>query len=313
MSWKPSAGHGALQARARMLQGVRAFFFARDVLEVETPLLSRGGNSDPAIESLRVCNGGWLHTSPEFAMKRLLAAGSGDIFQVCKVFRSAEAGRFHNPEFTILEWYRLGLDERQLADEVAALIHHLADVDDAALPVRRIPYASLFEDAFGIDPLDTSIDRLEALAQARGVHPGCEMAHDDWLDLLLSHCITPEFSEQCLTVVTDYPASQAALARLNSDGRTAARFELYWGTVELANGYHELIDAGEQRRRVERERRTRRQRGQADVSPDEHFLQAVEAGLPDCAGVALGLDRLLMKLLGVAHIREVVAFPADIA
>ena len=307
MSWRPGASLHALAERARMLQRIRAFFMARGVLEVETPLLSKAGNTDPSIASLEVCDGGWLHTSPEFAMKRLLAAGSGDIYQICKVFRGGESGRFHNPEFTLLEWYRLGFDDRRLADEVVALI---GEVAARRLDVVSVSYRSLFLDALGIDPLRAGMDELQALARGRGIAPDGDMPRDDWLDLLLSHVVTPSFPADRLTVATDYPASQAALARLNADGETAARFEIYWGAVELANGYFELTDPVEQRRRVDAEQSARRRRGLPPIRADERFLQAIDHGLPDCAGVALGLDRLLMKVIGVEHIDEVIAFDA---
>ncbi len=305
MSWRPGANREALEARARLLHGIRAFFMARGVLEVETPLHCRAGNTDPAIESFRVCDGGYLHTSPEFAMKRLLAAGSGDIFQICKVFRRGEAGRHHNPEFTLLEWYRLGFDDRRLADEVVTLIETLAG---QSLPLHRTSYRQLFIEALGIDPLSADVESLAAAADAAGLHPGGGMSRNDWLDLLLSHCITPGFPAGRLTVVSDYPASQAALARLRPDGETAARFEVYWGALELANGYHELTDGAEQRRRIAAEQAERRRRGMPPVRADAHFMAAIDAGLPECAGVALGVDRLLMKLGGAGHIGEVIAF-----
>ena len=289
-----------------MLHRIRAFFMARGVLEVETPLLSRAGNTDPSIASLEVCDGGWLHTSPEFPMKRLLAAGSGDIYQICKVFRGGESGRFHNPEFTLLEWYRLGFDDRRLADEVVTLI---GEVAERRFDVVSVSYRDLFLDALGIDPLRTGVVELQTLANARGIAPDGDMSRDDWLDLLLSHVVTPSFPADRLTVVTDYPASQAALARLNGDGEMAARFEIYWGPLELANGYFELRDPVEQRRRVAAEQSARRQRGLPSIRADERFLQAIDHGLPDCAGVALGLDRLLMKVMGAEHIDEVIAFP----
>jgi len=291
-----------------MLHRIRAFFMARGVLEVETPLLSRAGNTDPSIASLEVCDGGWLHTSPEFPMKRLLAAGSGDIYQICKVFRGGESGRFHNPEFTLLEWYRLGFDDRRLADEVVTLI---GEVAERRFDVVSVSYRDLFLDALGIDPLRTGVVELQTLANARGIAPDGDMSRDDWLDLLLSHVVTPSFPADRLTVVTDYPASQAALARLNGDGEMAARFEIYWGPLELANGYFELRDPVEQRRRVAAEQSARRQRGLPSIRADERFLQAIDHGLPDCAGVALGLDRLLMKVLGAEHIEEVIAFPRN--
>ncbi len=294
-----------------MLQRIRAFFMQRSVLEVETPLLSSAGNTDPSIASIQLSGDGYLHTSPEFPMKRLLANGSSDIYQICKVFRQGEAGRYHNPEFTLLEWYRLGFNVPQLVDEVLELIRTLAADEGMALTEARLSYQSLFVTALGIDPLSADENELAWAADARGLHPGCDILRDDWLDLLLSHCITPDFPPDRLTVITDYPASQAALARLNADGQTAARFEVYWGGVELANGYRELTDGAEQRRRVQQELAEREQRKLPLVPVDERFLQAVDAGLPDCAGVALGIDRLLMKLLGAEHIREVISFPAD--
>ena len=308
MSWRPGATPHALAERARMLQRIRAFFMARGVLEVETPLLSRAGNTDPSITSLEVCDGGWLHTSPEFPMKRLLAAGSGDIYQICKVFRGGESGRFHNPEFTLLEWYRLGFDDRRLANEVVALI---GEVAARRLDVVSVSYRERFLDALGIDPLTARVGELQALARSCGIAPDADMPRDDWLDLLLSHLITPSFPADRLTVVTDYPASQAALARVDADGETAARFEIYWGPLELANGYFELSDPVEQRRRVDAEQSARRQRGLPPIRADERFLQAIDHGLPDCAGVALGLDRLLMKMVGAEHIGEVMAFDAE--
>jgi lysyl-tRNA synthetase class 2 len=312
MSWRPAASHDVLKARARMLQGIRAFFMAREVREVETPVFSQAGNTDPSITPVAATingNPGFLQTSPEFPMKRLLAAGSGDIYQICKAFRDSESGRYHNPEFTLLEWYRLGFDHHRLMDEVIQLIREVGGSEASQLQVETYAYHALFLRSLGLDVLSASDAVLEALAQARGVHPGCPLARDAWLDLLLSHCITSRFPADQLTVIVDYPATQAALARLNADGVTAARFEIYWGGVELANGYHELLDGDEQRQRLQQEARKRAEHHLPAIRQDEHFLQAVEAGLPDCAGVALGLDRLLMKLIGADHIDEVIAFP----
>lgn len=297
-----------------MLQSIRAFFDARDVLEVETPQLSAGANTDPSLASFAVDAGEakrYLHTSPEFAMKRLLAAGVGDCYQVCKVFRAGESGRWHNPEFTLLEWYRLGFDDVRLSDEVVALIRALGAADAVSLPVVRLSYRQLFQEILGVDPLTAKPGHLAVIARQQGVHPGCEMNGDAWLDLLISHCIAPAFPDDRLTIVSDFPASQAALARLHPDGVTAARFEIYWGSVELANGYHELSDADEQRRRVMAEQQQRVQMGLVQLPADERFLQAMDAGIPDCAGVALGLDRLLMKLMGAQHVDAVIAFPFE--
>jgi len=292
-----------------MLQNIRSFFSQRDVLEVETPALSRAATTDPTIHSVEARLAGelrYLHTSPEFPMKRLLAAGSGDIFQVCKVFRAEESGRNHNPEFSLLEWYRLGFDEHRLADEVIELISSLSPPDMLSSPAIKVSYQALFKERLGIDP---TIDDLEALARRKAIHPRCELSLDSWLDLVFSHCLAPEFSKDNLTVVYDYPASQAALARIHSNGQTAARFEIFWGSIELANGFYELADSAEQRQRFNAELHLREERKLPQITMDNYFLQALQEGLPDCAGVALGLDRLLMCLVGATHIDEVLAFP----
>jgi lysyl-tRNA synthetase class 2 len=300
--------------RAQILQEIRAFFLQRSVLEVETPSLSQAATTDPSIHSIEAgfADGlRYLHTSPEFPMKRLLSAGSGDIFQICKVFRASESGRYHNPEFSLLEWYRLGFNHKRLADEVVELIRHLAPAELLSSPVKKISYQALFKEGLGIDPLDISSQNLEVLARQRGVHPGCSLPHDAWLDLLLSHCLIPALPMDSLTVVHAYPASQAALARIDAAGQTAARFEVFWGPLELANGYFELTDAAEQRQRFEMELRTRQEQGLAQIPIDENLIFALQEGLPDCAGVALGLDRLLMRLLSANHINDVLAFPFE--
>ncbi len=294
--------------RAALLKAVRTFFEQRDVLEVETPQLSRAAISDPAIQSLCTRLAGqdyYLHTSPELPMKRLVAAGWGDIYQICKVFRAGESGRYHSPEFTLLEWYRVGWDDAQLRRETVALIQALAE---RTLAVREWRYAEAFAAVLGIDALTAPVAQLQQVAQQRGVAPEGEMARDAWLDLLFSTVVAPGFPDDQLVVITDYPASQAALARLNPDGRTAARFEIFWGSLELANGYFELCDPFEQRRRFEVDQ-VRREAEGLPLSPlDESFLAALEAGMPDCAGVALGLDRLLMKITGADCIDEVLSF-----
>ncbi len=313
--WRPGASRPALLARAALLADLRSYFAGAGVLEVETPLACSG--ADPALDTLSAIYHGplfpdgrelYLQTSPEFAMKRLLAAGSGPIYQVCKAFRDGEAGRLHNPEFSILEWYRPGFDVPQLIDEVATLVR-LA-LAAPVLPAERRSYAAVFREHLDIDVLEDSEATLRELALSQGIQ-GCEemaLGRDGWLDLLLSHLIQPELGRHGLCFVTDYPASQAALARLNPDGRTAARFELFLQGVELANGYLELLDLEEQVIRFEAENNRRRSQGRPGVPIDLSFLGALQHGLPECAGVALGLDRLLMLRLGVDDIDQVLSF-----
>ncbi len=298
-----------------MLAGIRAFFAQAGVLEVETPMLSRAAATDVQIESFAVPAGAlkrFLHTSPEFAMKRLLAAGSGDIYQICRVFREDEAGRYHNPEFTLLEWYRLDWDAVRLAQEVIDLIGSVAQVLGRAAPdaVRRLSYAQAFDEALGIDPHRATADMLAAVAHGQGLQVVGELGRDAWLDLLFSECVAAAFARDSLTVIDEYPASQAALARVRPGTPSVAeRFEVFAGPVELANGFHELADAREQAARFEADNRARASLGRAAMPVDQRLVAALEAGLPDCSGVALGLDRLLMWLGGWERIDEVLAFP----
>lgn len=321
--WRPTAGPEMLKARAAMLREIRAFFDERDVLEVETPLLSRHANPDPALQNLRTRYQGpggardglelFLHTSPEFPMKRLLAAGSGPIYQICKAFRDGERGRRHNPEFTLLEWYRPGFDHHRLMDELEALLQRL-------LPgcgrCDRVDYAGVFQRRLGIDPHVAGSAELRALALREGIAGAQQMVlpdRDAWLDLLLSHCIEPELARAGPVLVYDYPASQAALARIRPGSPPLAeRFELYLKGMELANGFHELTDPGEQRRRFEAENAERAASDRPAAPLDRWLLKALEAGpLPPCAGVALGLDRVLMLRTGAACIDEVLAFALE--
>lgn len=319
--WRPAASLRMLRARADLLQRIREFFARAGVLEVETPACSFHGNTDPAIESLTTrCTGPghalgerlYLHTSPEFPMKRLLAAGSGPIYQICRVFRNGELGRSHNPEFTLLEWYRPGFDHHRLMDEVTALVRAVTGVD---LPERRLSYAELFSEYLGLEPHGAAPSGLRVRALELQVPGAADLdlpGRDAWLDLLLTHCIEPRLPPQRLTFVYDYPASRAALARVRpEDPPLAERFELYLGGMELANGFHELTDAAEQRARFAAELEQRSARGQEVVPVDVHLLAALEAGMPDSAGVALGLDRLLMWLTGTQRIEQVLAFPFE--
>ncbi len=312
--WRPSAALSTLRERVRLLVRLRDFFDQRDVLEVSTPVLSAAAATDPALDSLAVEMGGggqrWLHTSPEFPMKRLLAAGSGDIWQLCTVFRDGERGRWHNPEFSLLEWYRLGLDEYQMAAEVVTLIEMLAEGYRELAPAQYLTYREAFVCHAGLDPLAASDDEV-AEAAMRVVATGGpgRWQRSDWLDLLGGAVVYPALGRGHLAVLTDYPADQAALARIKpGNPPLAARFEVFLDGVELANGFHELTDAQEQRRRFEADLACRRQAGKAIVAQDECLLSALEYGLPDCAGVALGLDRLLALLLGCDSLAGVMAF-----
>ncbi len=310
--WQPGASLGNLKARARLLQGIRAFFVEHEVLEVETPVLSPAGNTDPQLHSFVTHFRGkdyYLQTSPEFYMKRLLAAGSGDIFQVARVFREDEQGRNHNPEFSMLEWYRLGFDHHQLMDEIENLVTRLLSLKTE---FQRYSYQQMFQQTLGIDPLEASAVELKDCAQRQGIEIPYGMDENDkdmWLDWFMVEKITPAFARDRFTFIYDYPASQAALARLSpKDPRVAHRFELFYGELELANGFYELTDAEEQARRFEDENRLRKERGLPLVPSDSALIAALRAGLPECSGVALGIDRLLMLLSGAEHISEVIGF-----
>jgi lysyl-tRNA synthetase class 2 len=306
-----------LRLRAETYAQIRAFFASREVLEVETPILSAAGNTDPNIQSFRTRFSGhvdagaperWLRTSPEFPLKRLLAAGLGDCYELGRVFRDGEAGGRHNPEFTMLEWYRVGWDEARLAREVIDLLERVLVQAGRTFDVVETTYRGLFGDALGIDPLTDPLERLQAPLASSGIDPeGLE--RDDWLDLLMTHKIQPAFPRDRITVVSDYPASQCALARIREDDPPVAkRFEAYVGPYEVANGYHELNDPAEQRARFQRDNAKRRARGLDEVPIDENLL-AVLGRMPDCAGVALGVERLLMVLARTDAIADVLAFP----
>ena len=322
--WRPGADLATLRLRAELLARIRAFFAAREVLEVETPALSAAAITDPHLASFAVCYTGpgprhgrtlYLHTSPEFPMKRLLAAGSGCIYQIARVFRDGEAGRLHNPEFTLLEWYRVGFDHHRLMDEVTELATELLGGRVSLVEPERLSYRAAFQRYLALDPHRATVAELAVCAERFGVSipPGMPADETDpWLDLLLTHRIEPRLGAGRLTFLYDYPASQAALARLRpGDPPVGERFELYLDGIELANGFHELGDAGEQRRRFEAENAARRARGLPEMLVDEHLLAALAAGLPDCAGVALGFDRLAMLAAGKQSLAEVLAFPFD--
>lgn len=307
-----------LRARAALLQALRGFLCNAGILEVETPILAPTAGTEPALDPIpaicrapgnevrQVC---YLQTSPEFAMKRLLAAGSGPIFQLTRAFRDGEVGRRHNPEFSLLEWYRPGFDHQRLMDEVAALVRHGLNLPN--LTEERIRYRGLFRRFLGIDPIAASLAQLRALAVQRinGVDDLTFDDRDAWLDVLLSHCIEPQLGRDRLTFVYDYPRSQAALARIDPlDATVANRFELYFQGVELANGFNELRDAAEQERRLIADNRLRKRLGKTTLPIDRKFLAALRHGMPEVSGVALGVDRLLMLKLGLQDIDRVLTF-----
>lgn len=319
-AWQPTCSVAMLQLRARLLANIRAFFLTRAVLEVETPLLSRTIGTDPQLaffatdydlppRQQRL----FLQTSPEFAMKRLLAAGSGSIYQICKAFRNGESGRFHNPEFTLLEWYRVGFTLPELMNEVAELIQSLFAAEQVELStVQRISYQNVFQTYTGLDALVFSYDDYCAYALTHELPEAvtlCEHNHALWLDVLFSHKVQPYLGDNLLCMVYGYPACQSSLARINADdARITDRVELFINGIELGNGFYELTDATEQNQRFNDELRIREQQKSAHVIKDDRLIAALEEGMPDCSGIAIGLDRLLMLLSETASIDEVLSF-----
>ncbi|BES70659.1 elongation factor P--(R)-beta-lysine ligase [Marinobacter nanhaiticus D15-8W] len=318
--WRPTAALAAQRERAALLAYLRQFFEARDVLEVETPLLARRGVSDlhldcvPAeLAAVSGYAGGrvYLQTSPEYHMKRLLAAGSGAIYQVFRAFRDGERGRRHNPEFSLLEWYRPGFDDQALMDEVSDLVCGWLRIPAP----ERMTYRQAFLQHAGLDPFSISLEALRRQVGEQAGDPAFagKLDRDGCLDFILTHTIEPAFESRPAVFIHDYPASQAALARTREAAGhpVAHRFELYLYGVELCNGYWELTDAEEQRRRFEQDNALRRLHGKPEMPADERLLEALASGMPDCAGVALGLDRLLMCRLGTRDIQDVIAFPIE--
>lgn len=312
--WQPTASLSNLQRRAQIIQQIRMFFIERSLLEVDTPSLSAAAVSDPHLFPFvtdYVPEGGgqrqalYLHTSPEYPMKRLLAAGSGSIWQLCRVYRNGETGSRHNPEFSMLEWYRIGFDHHQLMDEVDDLVDMVLGCGRS----RRVTYASLFIELLAIDIYQCTDQDLARLGHEHCNFRG-ELDRDGWLNLLFSHCIEPQLLQP--TMVYAFPASQAALARIVAGDDavpSAARFELFINGMELANGYFELTDAAEQEHRFNADQQQRQALGRTVLPMDERLLDSLKQGLPECAGVALGVDRLVMLALGAERIDEVLAFP----
>lgn len=318
MNWRPRADTGAARTRARMLGNARRYFADTDAMEVDVPAISSAAVSDPNIDSVRLTLDiepgapRFLHTSPEYAMKRLLAAGYPDIYFLGKVFRDGEAGRRHQPEFTMAEWYRHGFGLSEIMHDAEQFILRTLDQLMLQTDAIRVSYRDAMQQALGHDPYTTHTDELAELAGADdSLRHALGDDRDAWLDLLMATRVAPGFPNDRLTTVFHYPASQAALARLGEDASVAERFEIFLGDVELANGYVELTDADEQRRRFTEDLEKRAQRGAATRPVDELLLAALEAGLPDCAGVAVGFDRLVMLNAGCDDIRDVLTFPFE--
>jgi len=335
VDWRTKASKEVLLERALMLKNIRAFFDAREIIEVETPLLSHYSTTDPHLDTLQssfrsqTC---YLNTSPEYAMKRLLASWQQPIYQICKAFRDDELGPNHNPEFTMLEWYRPGFDTLKLMAELAELVAELCrqsacfsrmETLTEKIRFEHLSYQQAFENHAGINPHQVTSEQCLQLAQSKNIEIPQGLTVDDdvdeWLDWLLLQLVLPAFDKQSFTFLYDYPASQCALAKIENavlhngqqNGQqvlVAKRFELFFGDIELANGFDELTDATEQLRRFQQENEARELTGKVHADIDERFIAALEHGLPDCSGVAVGLDRLLMVLVGAARIEEVISF-----
>lgn len=323
-SFLPTATWEMLQFRSRLMQRLRSFFADRGFVEVETPLLSRDAVVDIHIDPIPVslfadprapdCGRRmWLQTSPEFGMKRLLATGADRIFQITKAFRAGEQGAYHNPEFTIVEWYRIGDDLQRGIELLANLARSLIGADR----VELISYEQAFLQHVGVNAHRATAAELARRATALQLNPPAALNdRDSWLNFLLHSCVEPHLGATCPTILFDYPASQAALARTrrltdDSNCEVAERFELYWCGVELANGYHELLDPDILRRRNRLGNERRIADGRYEVPEQSRLLDAMEHGLPACSGVALGFDRLVMVLSGAKEIQQVIPFPID--
>ncbi|MGK0298081.1 MAG: lysyl-tRNA synthetase class 2 [Gammaproteobacteria bacterium] len=314
-SWQPSASLDIIRQRAELLKLIRRFMDERNIMEVETPILSRSGNTDPNLVSLHtqrldIDNNNspplYLNTSPEFAMKRLLASGSGSIYQITKVFRDGELGCYHEPEFTMIEWYRTGFDHHALMDESGKFLLQLGFEKS-----ERYNYAEVFESITGLNPHTAETKKLYDTAVDNGLHQS-KSNRRSLLDFLFSHCITPELKGKNPIFIYDFPVCQAALARIrNDDPPVAERFELFIDGLEIANGFHELCDAKEQLTRFQDENMMRINQGSYEMPIDHNLIEALKQGLPDCAGIAMGFDRLLMKTTGMDFISNVMVFGHD--
>ena len=315
--WQPSADIKNLLKRAKIIAEIRQFFTERGLLEVETPVLSEFGVTDlhlstfsteflaPFGEQSKTL---WLSTSPEYHMKRLLAAGSGPIFQISKVFRNEETGNRHNPEFTMLEWYRPHFSMHRLINEVDDLLQQILD----CAPAESLSYQFVFQEYVGLDPLSAERSELIEAARKHNFVAEDDEERDTLLQFLFSEIVEPQIGKDRPVAVYHFPSTQAALAQVSpEDQRVAERFEFYYKGLELANGFHELTDAREQRHRFKLDNQQRKKHGLPTRDIDERFLAALEAGLPNSSGVALGVDRLIMVALDCEKINEVISFAVD--
>jgi elongation factor P--(R)-beta-lysine ligase len=317
-TWEPTTSLTTLHLRATVLKQLRDFFAKYSILEVETPLLASAPTSDPFLYSMTtdyIPIGDktgiplYMQTSPEYAMKRLLCSGSGSIYQICKAFRNGESGRWHNPEFTMLEWYELGTDHHGLMDRMDELLQIILMIP----PATRLTYQAVFQRYLQLDPFEASVYDLQQYAKDSGIQCNSSVDRDDkdtWLQMLMSDLIEPQLGMDGATFVYDFPSSQAALARINpATPEVAARFEVYIQGIELANGFYELNDAHEQYLRFCRDLEKRQRLGLEIVPIDYRLLAALQQGLPECAGVAVGVDRLIMLAAKAEQLAEVISFP----
>ncbi len=315
LDWRPSISSENLRLRAGLLAQARKFFSDGDILEVETPLLGAFGVTDPALDSFDVSIEGdirFLQTSPEFAMKRILAVEARDIYQICKSFRRRETGAAHNPEFTLIEWYRLGYSLQQMMQETAEFICMLLSSKDPVKEIFYLSYSDASRHVLGESILDIPDSRLEQVAVSHGLVVGDVVSRNQLYDFIFSHCIAPTFDSNRITVVFHYPASQASLAKLEEGNPALSqRFEIFCGDLELANGFVELTDAKEQIGRFKKDQEVRFAAGLSQQRIDQRLIDALEYGLPDCSGVAVGFDRVVMLAAGAKSIKEVIGFGWD--
>lgn len=319
--WQPNTSIATLRLRAQLLASIRHYFAEADVLEVDTPILSEYAALDPNLSSFATQYDGpggatarslYLQTSPELAMKRLLASGVGSIYQICKAFRNEECGRFHNPEFTLLEWYRVNMDYHQLMDEVDTITRRLLAPYRSLPPTRRLSFRDIFVKYCGLDPFTATTTALQRMAAEHIDINSLNNDRDACLDLLVSHVIAPQLAPDSVVFVFDYPSSQASLANIRQTPYPVAeRFELFVGGLEIANGFQELNDATEQKKRFRQEQQARKDCGQPSYSLDQRFLSALAHGIGFCSGVALGIDRLLLLASATQHIQDILTFPIE--
>lgn len=312
VDWQPSISVQHLRQRAYLLAQARAFFYQRGITEVETPLLGLHAVTEPNLNSFSLRTDAaarYLQTSPEYAMKRLLAAGAGDIYQICKSFRAQECGAQHNPEFTLIEWYRHDFSLQQIMQETVAFIDELLFGTDSCCDIAYLSYNDVSRHVFGVALPEMSSSQLETIAVDNGLVDSGALLPEQLHDFIFSSVVVPTFADERITVVFDYPASQASLAKLNAeDAQLAQRFEVFCGGQELANGFVELTDANEQLDRFKCDQKKRLQHGLPEVEIDYRLIAALQHGLPACAGVAVGFDRIVMLAANAASISEVISF-----